>query len=51
METRAGRQGDSMKAWDTMEYSSREIERIVRVAFELARKRNKKLTSVDGPMS
>ena len=40
-------QGDSMKAWDTMEYSSREIERIVRVAFELARKRNKKLTSVD----
>ena len=40
-------QDDSMKAWDTMEYSSWEIERIVRVAFELARKRNKKLTSVD----
>jgi 3-isopropylmalate dehydrogenase len=32
---------------DTMSYSEQEIERIVRVGFELARKRRKKLTSVD----
>ncbi|HZJ57186.1 MAG TPA: 3-isopropylmalate dehydrogenase [Clostridia bacterium] len=43
---RAG-QGDSAKAWDTMEYSVSEIERIARVAFELAERRNKKLMSVD----
>ena len=30
-----------------MAYSEQEIERIVRVGFELARKRRKKLTSVD----
>ncbi len=35
------------KAVDTMVYSEQEIERIVRVGFELARKRRKKLTSVD----
>ena len=37
------------KAVDTMPYSEQEIERIVRVAFELARTRNgkKKVTSVD----
>lgn len=40
-------QGDSMKAWDTMVYSVPEIERIARVAFELAKGRNKKLMSVD----
>ncbi len=40
-------QGDSLRAWDTMEYSVFEIERIVRVAFDLAMKRNKRLTSVD----
>jgi len=35
------------KAVDSMTYSEQEIERIVRVGFELARKRRKKLTSVD----
>ncbi|TET40812.1 MAG: 3-isopropylmalate dehydrogenase, partial [Dehalococcoidia bacterium] len=35
------------RATDTMTYSEQEIERIVRVGFELARRRRKKLTSVD----
>ncbi|MCB2295262.1 3-isopropylmalate dehydrogenase [Clostridium algoriphilum] len=35
------------KAWDTMAYSTYEIERIARVGFETARKRSKKLTLVD----
>lgn len=34
-------------AWDTEKYSVHEVERIARVAFDLAMKRNKKLTSVD----
>lgn len=34
-------------AYDTMPYSEKEIERIGRVAFDMAMKRNKKLTSVD----
>lgn len=34
-------------AWDTEKYSVEEVERIARVAFDLAMKRNKKLTSVD----
>ncbi len=34
-------------ATDSMTYSEHEIERIVRVGFELARSRRKKLTSVD----
>ena len=34
-------------AWDTEMYSVEEVERIARVAFDLAMKRNKKLTSVD----
>ena len=34
-------------AYDTEKYSVTEIERIVRVAFDMAVKRNKKLTSVD----
>lgn len=34
-------------AWDTEMYSTEEVERIARVAFDLAMKRNKKLTSVD----
>jgi 3-isopropylmalate dehydrogenase len=34
-------------AYDTMFYTMPEIERVVRVAFELARKRRKKVTSVD----
>jgi 3-isopropylmalate dehydrogenase len=35
------------QAVDTMRYSEKEIERIVRVGFELARRRRRKLTSVD----
>ncbi len=35
------------RATDSMTYSEQEIERIVRVGFELARTRRKKLTSVD----
>ncbi|MBM7865701.1 3-isopropylmalate dehydrogenase [Heliobacterium gestii] len=35
------------KAWDTMVYSTPEIERIARLAFEAAGKRNKQLCSVD----
>ncbi len=34
-------------AYDTEKYSVSEIERIARVAFDMAMKRNKKLTSVD----
>ncbi|MBC8569832.1 3-isopropylmalate dehydrogenase [Zongyangia hominis] len=34
-------------AYDTMGYAEHEIERIGRVAFEMARKRRKKVTSVD----
>ena len=34
-------------AWDTEMYTVDEVERIARVAFDLAMKRNKKLTSVD----
>jgi 3-isopropylmalate dehydrogenase len=36
-----------MRAVNTMAYTSREIERIARVGFDVARKRRKKLTSVD----
>src|SRR6187431_2977710 len=35
------------EAYDTMRYSRPEIERIAHVAFQAARKRSKKLTSVD----
>ena len=35
------------EAFDTMRYSRPEIERIARVAFEAARKRDKRVTSVD----
>ena len=41
-QTAAGR-----KAVDSMLYSEREVERILRVGFELARSRRKKLVSVD----
>ncbi|HEY7354139.1 MAG TPA: 3-isopropylmalate dehydrogenase [Terriglobales bacterium] len=37
----------SRRAMDEMAYSESEIERIARIAFELARHRRKKLTSVD----
>ncbi len=42
---RNGKYGE--EAYDTESYSRMEIERIVRVAFETARKRNKKLVSID----
>ena len=35
------------RAVNTMAYTSREIERVARVGFEVARKRRKRLTSVD----
>jgi len=38
---------DGVFAEDTMRYSEGEIERVLRVGFELARGRRKKLTSVD----
>lgn len=41
------KQTDGDKAYDTMEYSKHEIERIVKIGFEIAMQRNKKLTSVD----
>jgi 3-isopropylmalate dehydrogenase len=43
---RGRREGGSV-AFDTMIYSAAEVERVVRAAFELARKRRKKVTSVD----
>ncbi|WP_434939716.1 3-isopropylmalate dehydrogenase [Shewanella sp. HL-SH8] len=44
-----GRQGegDDEEAFDTMRYSRREISRIARIAFEAARGRKNKVTSVD----
>ena len=44
-----GRQGEgeNEEAFDTMRYSRREIERISRIAFETARGRRKKVTSID----
>ena len=38
---------DEEKGFNTMVYSKEEVERIVRKAFELAKLRNKKVTSVD----
>jgi 3-isopropylmalate dehydrogenase len=35
------------EAWNTMRYTRGEVARVARVAFELARKRRKKVTSVD----
>jgi 3-isopropylmalate dehydrogenase len=43
---REGSGGDE-KAYDTMIYTRSEIERITRLAFDAARKRDKKVTSVD----
>lgn len=37
----------SMRGVNTLVYTSAEIERVAKVAFELARKRSRKLTSVD----
>jgi 3-isopropylmalate dehydrogenase len=39
--------GESENAYDTMRYSRKEIERIAHKAFQAARLRNKKVTSVD----
>lgn len=41
------RSEDGQSARDIMEYSVMEIERIARKAFEVARKRNRRVTSVD----
>jgi 3-isopropylmalate dehydrogenase len=41
------RQEGTERAYDTMVYTRPEVERVVRVAAEAARKRRKKLTSVD----
>ncbi|MBN1285729.1 MAG: 3-isopropylmalate dehydrogenase [Anaerolineae bacterium] len=40
-------QDDGDTAWDTMAYTVEEVERVARVAFEAARSRRKKVTSVD----
>lgn len=47
--TPKGREGSGPeeRAYDTMAYTRAEIERITRMAFEAARVRNKKVTSVD----
>lgn len=44
-----GREGSGAeeRAWDTMVYKRSEIERIARMAFDAARVRSKKVTSVD----
>lgn len=39
--------GGGMRAVDTLEYSTYEIERIAKVAFEAARERRRKVTSVE----
>lgn len=39
--------GPDERAWDTMTYTRAEIERITRIAFETARLRRNKVTSVD----
>lgn len=41
------RGGDKTEAFNTMRYSVDEIERVARVAFESARERKRKVTSVD----
>jgi 3-isopropylmalate dehydrogenase len=38
---------ESGEAWNTMRYTRNEVARVARVAFELAARRRKKLTSVD----
>ena len=42
-----GRTDDGLEAFNTMRYSRSEIERIARVAFESARGRSRRVTSVD----
>ncbi|MFZ5969593.1 MAG: 3-isopropylmalate dehydrogenase [Bacillota bacterium] len=38
---------EGQKAWDTELYTTPEVDRVTRVAFEIARKRGKKLMSID----
>jgi len=47
--TPKGREGEGQeeRAYDTMTYKRSEIERITRMAFDAARLRNKKVTSID----
>jgi 3-isopropylmalate dehydrogenase len=42
-----GRERDNSAAWDTERYSAEEIDRILRVGFESAQKRHKRLCVVD----
>ena len=42
-----GTDASTRSAWNTMRYSEPEIERVARVAFEQARQRKSKVTSVD----
>ncbi len=44
---KAGRHGQEREGFDTMLYSESEIRRIARVAFEAARKRSRRVCSVD----
>ena len=41
------KEGNSVRAVDSMVYTADEVERIARAAFDLAQKRSGKLTSVD----
>ena len=45
--SRQGRHGQEREGFDTMLYSESEVRRIARVAFEAARKRNRRVCSVD----
>ncbi|MCR4441546.1 MAG: 3-isopropylmalate dehydrogenase [Peptococcaceae bacterium] len=40
-------EGGEEQAFDTIEYSEKQIRRIIKMAFELARKRRRRVTSVD----
>ncbi len=42
-----GRKEDGFSAFDVMYYNKKEIEQVVKVGFEIAQKRNKKVTIVD----
>jgi 3-isopropylmalate dehydrogenase len=39
--------GNGQEAWDTETYSTKEIERVARVGFEIAKKRQSRLMSID----
>ena len=46
-EKKLEKENNNEVAWDTEKYSTIEIQRIAKIAFNLAMKRNKKVTSVD----